>query len=269
MASKAPRLNILGIGVNAVTLDDAVATLAETIESHSHEYVCVVPAHSVMACVRDPSLRPIFNGAGMCTPDGMAIVWLLRLHGHREVSRVYGPDLMLAVCERSLAAGWSHFFLGGATGVAEELVLHLEKRCPGLRVAGVLSPPFRPFSAAEDDEMIARINATGPDIVWVALGSPNQERWMAEHEGKLSAPVMVGVGAAFDFLSGRKAQAPRWMQRSGLEWLFRWADEPLRLFPRYARYPLFAVLVLAQALGLVRYETGDAGARGHARGGTP
>jgi N-acetylglucosaminyldiphosphoundecaprenol N-acetyl-beta-D-mannosaminyltransferase len=269
VASKSPRLNILGVGVNAVTLEDAVATMADTIESRVREYVCVVPAHSVMDCVEDPSLKPVFNGAGMCTPDGMAIVWLLKLHGYRHVSRVYGPDLMLRVCERSLAEGWPHFFLGGATGVAEELAHRLGARFPGLRVAGTLSPPFRPLSPTEDDEMVALINASRPDIVWVGLGSPKQEHWMAEHVGRIAAPVMVGVGAAFDFLSGRKVQAPRWVQRSGLEWLFRWADEPLRLFPRYVRYPLFAVLVAAQAAGLRHYEIGDPTARGNQRGVGP
>ena len=269
MISKAPRLNILGVGVNALTLEDAVVTIGDTIESRLREYVCVVPAHSVMDCVRDPSLRQVFNGAGMCTPDGMAIVWLLKLHGHRRVSRVYGPDLMLAVCERSIAAGWRHFFLGGAAGVADELVLHLDNRYPGLRVAGTLSPPFRQLSATEDDELVALINASRPDIVWVGLGSPKQERWMAAHAGKISAPVMIGVGAAFDFLSGHKVQAPRWMRQSGLEWLFRWAEEPLRLFPRYVRYPLFAALVAAQAVGLNRYDIGEAPADGDQHPGAP
>lgn len=269
MASRAPRLNILGVGVNAVTLADAVATIGGTIASRGREYVCVVPAHSVMDCVRDRSLAPVFNGAGMCAPDGMSIVWLLQLHGYRNASRVYGPDLMAAVCERSLATGWRHFLLGGAEGIADQLASRLAQRYPGLVVAGTLSPPFRPLSQAEDDEMVERINAGRPDVVWVGLGSPKQERWMAEHAGRISAPVMVGVGAAFDFLSGHKAQAPRWVQRSGLEWLFRWAEEPRRLFPRYARYPLFAVLVLAQAIGLVRYDISDPPTAGYQPPGDP
>ena len=254
MPSRAPRLNILGVGVNALTLADAVATIGATVASRGREYVCAVPAHSVMECVRDRALAPVFNGAGMCTPDGMSIVWLLRLHGYRNVTRVYGPDLMTAVCERSLEAGWRHFLLGGTPGVAADLAAELARRYPGLTVAGELSPPFRAVSPSEDDEIVERVNATRPDIVWVGLGSPKQERWMAEHKGRISAPVMVGVGAAFDFLSGHKAQAPRWVQRSGLEWLYRWAEEPCRLFPRYARYPLFAALVLAQAVGLAHWE---------------
>ncbi len=252
MAPTAPRANILGVGVSAVTLDGAVATLGEAIAARSGGYVCVVPAHSVMDCVRDPSLRPVFNGATMCTPDGMGIVWLLKLHGHRDVTRVYGPDLLLAACERSLATGWRHFFLGGDPGVAEELASRLAGRYAGLQVAGCLAPP-RDSSPAEDAANIATIDAARPDIVWVGLGSPKQERWMAAHAGRVAAPVMVGVGAAFDFISGRKPQAPRWVQRSGLEWLFRWVNEPRRLSPRYRRYPLFALLVAAQALGLARY----------------
>jgi N-acetylglucosaminyldiphosphoundecaprenol N-acetyl-beta-D-mannosaminyltransferase len=263
--SRAPRLNVLGVGIHAITLEGAVDTIADTIESRQREYVCVVPAHSVMDCVGDPSLRPVFNGAGMCTPDGMALVWLLKLRGHREVSRVYGPDLMLAVCQRSIAAGWRHFFVGGGAGIADELARRLEHRHPGLQVAGTHSPPFSPVSSVEDDEMVMRINASRPDVVWVGLGSPKQERWMAEHAGRVSASVMVGVGAAFDYLSGHRAQAPRWMQRSGLEWLFRWAGEPLRLTPRYVRYPLFAVLVAAQVVGLTRYEIGGPPAAADAR----
>lgn len=253
MPPTAPRVNLLGLGVSAVTLEGAVAEIAGAIASRSREYVCVVPAHSVMDCVRDPSLRPVFNGASMCTPDGMGVVWLLKLHGHRNVTRVYGPDLMLATCAQSLATGWRHFFLGGAPGVAEELASRLAERFRGLQVAGHLSPPFRPLSAAEDAEVVATVNTARPDILWVGLGAPKQERWMAAHAGRISAAVMVGVGAAFDFLSGRKPQAPRWVQRSGMEWLFRWAREPRRLWPRYGRYPLFALLVAAQALGLARY----------------
>ena len=253
MLDTSVRVNILGVGVSAVTLDAAVAEIGDAVAARTAAYVCVVPAHSVMDCVRDPLLRPVFNRAMMCTPDGMAIVWLLRMHGHHAVTRVYGPDLMAAVCERSLSTGWRHFFLGGAPGVAEELAERLAARYPGLQFAGHDSPPFRALSDAEDAALVAEVNATRPDIIWVGLGAPKQERWMASHVGRVRAPVMVGVGAAFDFLSGHKAQAPRWVQRGGLEWLYRWAREPRRLFPRYGRYPLFALLVAAQAVGLARF----------------
>ncbi len=245
-----PRANILGVRVSAVDMEAVVAAFDAWILERQRRYVCVTPAHSIMDCRDDPALRQIFNASGLATPDGMAIVWLLRLHGHRQVRRVYGPDLLLAACERSLTTGWRHFFCGGAAGVAEELARRLGHRYPGLEVVGTASPPFRPPSPAEEEQLVATINAAQPDIVWVGLGSPKQERWMAAHRQRLEAPVLVGVGAAFDFLSGRQRQAPRWVQRCGLEWLFRWMREPRRLAPRYRRYPLFALLALAQLLRL-------------------
>jgi N-acetylglucosaminyldiphosphoundecaprenol N-acetyl-beta-D-mannosaminyltransferase len=206
-----------------------------------------------MDAYRDPELRRIFNASGMTTPDGMAIVWLLRLQGHRRVSRVYGPDLMLEVCRAGVAKGYRHFLYGGDEGVANRLAQALVERFPGLRIAGTHTPPFRALTDDEDLQVIAKINASGADIVWVGLSTPKQEWWMAGHLGKIDAPVMVGVGAAFDFLSGRKPQAPLWIQRSGLEWLFRLATEPRRLWPRYRQYPLFVVLAVAQLLGLKRF----------------
>lgn len=234
-----------------------MAQALETIESwvaqRHPNYICVTPAHGVMDCQRDPSLRRIFNSSGLTTPDGMAIVWLLKLHGYAHVSRVYGPDLMLAVCEQSVQRGYRHFLYGGAPGVAEALAAKLQARLPGLQIAGVYSPPFRPLTPDEDRAVVQQINAAQTDIVWVGISTPKQERWMSEHLGQLTAPVMVGVGAAFDFLSGRKKQAPRWMQRSGLEWLFRLATEPRRLWRRYLQYPRFVVLVLAQLAGFKQY----------------
>jgi N-acetylglucosaminyldiphosphoundecaprenol N-acetyl-beta-D-mannosaminyltransferase len=184
----------------------------------------------------------------------MPLVWLSRLHGHGHVTRVYGPDLMLALCEHSLLKGYKHFFYGGGEGVPELLSNNLRRRFPGLRVVGGYSPPFRSLSGAEDERVVAAINEADPDIVWIGLSTPKQERWMTEHVGQLTAPVLIGVGAAFDFHSGLKRQAPRWMQRSGLEWLFRLATEPKRLWRRYfMNNPLFVLRVLQQALGLKRY----------------
>jgi N-acetylglucosaminyldiphosphoundecaprenol N-acetyl-beta-D-mannosaminyltransferase len=207
-----------------------------------------------MDCFWNHSLRKLFNESGLTTPDGMSIVWLLKFHGYRNVSRVYGADLMLEVCRISEDKRWRHFFYGGAPGVADALADRLLARFPKLQIAGKYSPPFRPLTVAEDIDVRQRIAASHADIVWVGISSPKQEQWMAEHIGKLSAPVLIGVGAAFDFLSGRKRQAPRWVQRSGLEWLFRLATEPGRLWRRYAQYPLFVVLVLLQAIGLTRYD---------------
>ena len=250
---KVHRANILGVGVSALNMTMALEVIEGWIERREPHYVCVTGVHGVMESQRDENLRRIHNRAGLVTPDGMPLVWLSRLKGFRHVERVYGPDLMLALCERSAAKGYRHFFYGGAEGVPEQLASVLQKRFPGLQVAGTFSPPFRPLTPEEDDQIIQMINEAAPDIVWVGLSTPKQERWMAEHVGRLTAPVLIGVGAAFDFLTGRKPQAPRWMQRAGLEWLFRLLTEPRRLWRRYlTNNPLFVALVVLQALGVRR-----------------
>ncbi len=244
------RENILGVEVSAINLSQALAVIDGWIENRQSNYVCVTPAHGIMECQRDPTLRGIFNRSGLTTPDGMSVVWLLKLRGHRHVDRVYGPDLLEAVCELSLSRGWRHYFYGGAPEVVEMLVSRLQARFPGLGVVGSYSPPFRPLTDEEDQAIIQEINAVDPDIVWVGISTPKQERWMAAHLDQLSAPVLIGVGAAFDFLSGKKSQAPRWIQRSGLEWFYRLVSEPRRLWRRYAEYPYFVWLVIAQSFGL-------------------
>jgi N-acetylglucosaminyldiphosphoundecaprenol N-acetyl-beta-D-mannosaminyltransferase len=247
------RVEVLGLGISAVNLPLAVAAIDDWVARREPVYVCVAAVHSVMGCLRDPPLLRVFNASGMTTPDGMPLVWLSRLAGHRHVERVYGPDLMLAVCQHSIAKGWRHFFCGGAPGVAEDLAVRLTERFPGLAVAGVFTPPYEDMPSSEEEGLARRINKARADVVWVGLGTGRQEYWMSRFRGRLVAPVLLGVGAAFDFLSGRKPQAPRWIQRSGLEWLFRLASEPRRLWPRYRQYPLFVVLVLAQLLGLRKY----------------
>jgi N-acetylglucosaminyldiphosphoundecaprenol N-acetyl-beta-D-mannosaminyltransferase len=246
-------VNVLGVNISPVSLVQAVETIAGWIESRQSRTVTVTPAHAVMDAYEDADLRRIFNASGMTTPDGMAIVWLLRLHGHRQVSRVYGPDVMLEVCRSGLAKGYRHYLYGGGEGVAELLARKLMQRLPGLQVAGMHTPPFRDTMELEDADAVERINAAGPDVVWVGLSTPKQERWMAAHLGRVNAPVMVGVGAAFDFLSGRKRQAPLWVRRSGLEWLFRLASEPRRLWPRYRRYPAFVWMAALQLLKVRRF----------------
>jgi N-acetylglucosaminyldiphosphoundecaprenol N-acetyl-beta-D-mannosaminyltransferase len=238
MPSDAPthaRVDVLGVPVSALTMHLAVETIAGWVASRAREYVCVTGVHGVMESLRDESLRAIHARAGMVTPDGMPLVWLARRAGHREVERVYGPDLMLAVCAASQSRGWRHFFYGGAPGVADTLARRLQSRFPALAVAGTYCPPFRDLLPTERDAIARRINRTTPDIVWVGLSTPKQERWMAAQAGRLTAAVLVGVGAAFDFHAGLKRQAPAWMQRSGLEWLFRLATEPRRLWRRYLR----------------------------------
>lgn len=229
---------------------EAVERIERAIEGWDHGYVCVAAAHSVMACLREESLRRVFNRSMMTTPDGMPLVWLARAKAGRPVERVYGPDLVLAVCEHSLSKGFRHFFYGGGPGVAELLVTRLSDWYAGLEIAGIYSPPYRPLTLEEDSQIVRQIDGSGADIVWVGLGTGKQEHWMADHLGRVQAPVMIGVGAAFDLLSGRKPQAPRWMQRAGLEWLFRLGSEPRRLWRRYVEYPRFVALVLAQLTGM-------------------
>jgi N-acetylglucosaminyldiphosphoundecaprenol N-acetyl-beta-D-mannosaminyltransferase len=248
------RVDLLGVQISAINMPQAVSAIGTWIGEKQAHYVCVTPAHAVMDCYDHPELRALYNASGMTTPDGMAVVWWLRWHGQRQVERVYGPDLTLAVCQRSLETGWRHYFYGGGPGVAAELARSLQTRFPGLQVAGVYAPPFGPLNPEEDRSVSAQIAASGADIVWVGLGAPRQEVWMSEHLGRVGAPVLVGIGAAFDFLSGRKRQAPRWIQRSGLEWLFRLFSEPRRLWRRYVLgYPRFVILAALQAFKELTY----------------
>jgi N-acetylglucosaminyldiphosphoundecaprenol N-acetyl-beta-D-mannosaminyltransferase len=242
-----PRVNVLGVGVSAINMPIALATIERWIDTREQHYVCITGVHGVMESQRDEALRRIHNRAGLVTPDGMPMVWLSRVNGQRHVTRVYGPDLMLAVCARSEPRADRHFFYGGADGVVDCLVERLCRRFPMLKVVGSYTPPFRALTAAEDADVVRRINDANPDIIWVGLSTPKQEEWMAEHVGRVRAPVLIGVGAAFDFHAGLKKQAPRWMQRAGLEWLFRLATEPRRLWRRYlANNPAFVWRVCLQ-----------------------
>ena len=248
------RANILGVGVSSLDMPAAVATIEQWISRREQHYVCITSVHGVIESQYDESLRCIHNNAGMVTPDGMPLVWVSRMMGFHRTSRVYGPDLMLAVCERAQQRGFSHFFYGGGPGVPQRLIERLSRLYPALRVAGSYSPPFRQLTPEEDRHVVEQINSSGADIVWVGLSTPKQERWMAAHVEKLNAPVLVGVGAAFDFNAGLKRQAPQWMRKSGLEWTFRLATEPRRLWYRYLKSnPTFLLLIGMQLLGLKTY----------------
>ena len=245
-----PRYNVLGVGVSALTLAQARDLVLGVRGTPRRGYVCVCTAHGISEANADPALRKIFNESWLTTPDGMPLVWL----GPRGVERVYGPDLMLAVCDAGRATGLTHYFCGGTPGVAEELQAKLCARFPGLAVAGTFTPPFRPLNAEETAALRADVARARPDVVWVGLSTPKQERFMAEHWRTLEAGVLIGVGAAFDFHSGRVRQAPRWIQHSGFEWLFRLCTEPRRLGLRYLKTtPLFVLRVLAQRSGLKKY----------------
>jgi N-acetylglucosaminyldiphosphoundecaprenol N-acetyl-beta-D-mannosaminyltransferase len=254
-AAASNRFNVLGVKVSAVTPESAVRELHRHVEESRRIYVCVSGVHGVIESLGDDNLRSIHNGAGLVTPDGMPLVWVGRLLGIGGIERVYGPELMLNVCRYGLAHRYRHYFYGGSPGVADELARRLRIRFEGLCVAGTYSPPFGEISAALDEEIVERINAARPDVVWVGLSTPKQERWMAAHRSRLTAPILAGVGAAFDFNAGLKKQAPAWMQRSGLEWLFRLSTEPRRLWRRYLRVnPLFVYHITLQLTGLRRYD---------------
>lgn len=253
-AAEPARVNVLGVGVSAINPALALETISQWIGRGERHYVCVSGVHGVMESQRDDAIRRIHNAAGLVTPDGMPLVWLLRLAGHRGAARVYGPDLMLALLDRSQQRGWRHYLYGASEATLAKLRVEIGRRFPRAQIVGSWSPPFRPLTQAEDLEAVERINASGADIVWIGLSTPKQERWMAEHRALLRAPVLLGVGAAFDFHAGRVRQAPALLQRSGLEWLFRLAMEPRRLWRRYLRNnPAFVMLLLAQKTGLRRW----------------
>jgi N-acetylglucosaminyldiphosphoundecaprenol N-acetyl-beta-D-mannosaminyltransferase len=248
------RVNVLGVGISVLNLRTARDAVAAAVRERRKGWICVTGVHGVMEAQDDEGFRKILNGAFLCTPDGMPMVWAGRLAGHREMGRVYGPDLMLDLCAWGETAGCRHFFYGGAEGVAELLAEKLKAKFPGLEVVGTFTPPFRALNEAEEKQLQEQVRAARPDIFWVGLSTPKQERFMAEFLPRLDATLMIGVGAAFDFHSGRVRQAPRWMQRSGLEWLYRLGCEPRRLAKRYFRNnPLFVLKFSGQMTGLKKY----------------
>ncbi|MSU69869.1 MAG: glycosyltransferase [Opitutaceae bacterium] len=250
MSNPPSRYNVLGVGVSALTLAQACELVLGVRGTTRRGYVCLGTAHGLTEARADPALRRIYNASWLTTPDGMPLVWL----GPRGVQRVYGPDLLLAVCAAGRATGLRHYFFGGTPGVAEELREKLCARFPGLQVVGTFTPPFRPLAPGETAALRIAVARARPDVIWVGLSTPKQERFMAEHWQSLEAGVLIGVGAAFDFHSGRVRQAPRWIQRSGFEWLFRLCMEPRRLGLRYLKTnPLFVLRVLAQWSGLKKY----------------
>jgi N-acetylglucosaminyldiphosphoundecaprenol N-acetyl-beta-D-mannosaminyltransferase len=248
------RVNVLGVGISALNLPGALAEITAAIAARRKGYICVTGVHGVMEAQSDESFRVILNNAFLCTPDGMPMVWVGKMNGHAEMRRVYGPDLMLDICAWSENSPCRHFFFGGAPGVAELLAEKLKARFPKMQIAGTFTPPFRRLNPDEEKELQQKVRAARPDIFWVGLSTPKQEKFMAEYLPKLEVTLMVGVGAAFDFLSGRVKQAPRWMQRSGLEWFYRLCSEPRRLAGRYFKNnPLFVAKIAGQLSGLKKY----------------
>jgi len=250
-AQNIERVNVLGVGISVLNPGCCVQAMREALRRKTKGYICITGVHGVMESQDDPEVKAIHNQAFLVTPDGMPMVWMGRLAGKPEMARVYGPDLLLDMCG---VPGVRHFFYGGSNGVAQQLKANLEHRFPGVQIVGVYEPPWRQLTLEEQASLARQVHETRPDVLWVGLSTPKQERFMAEYLPKLEVTLMVGVGAAFDFHSGRLKQAPRWMMRYGLEWLYRVYREPRRLWRRYLRNnPRFLVLALTQKLGFKKY----------------
>jgi N-acetylglucosaminyldiphosphoundecaprenol N-acetyl-beta-D-mannosaminyltransferase len=223
---------VLNASIDVISWSDTLRTIRGWANRHESRYVCICNVHSVVTATQDAEFERVINEADLATPDGAPIAWMLRRLGFSHQQRINGPDLMLRYCEQAALCGESVFLYGGTPETMRRLQPALRERFPALEIAGAISPPFRPLTPAEDAEVIAAINASKAGTVWVSLGCPKQEKWMAAHRHRIHA-VMIGVGAAFDYHAGTTERAPLWMQNHGLEWLHRMASEPGRLSGRY------------------------------------
>lgn len=254
-SSRHPEFSVLGVRINAIQIPGAIAQMADWIARRDAcRFIAVTGMHGVTEANHDPSFKRALHAAHLVVPDGMPLVWLGRRQGFSLARRVYGPELMFRFWAETSGRGYRHFFYGGAPGVAETLAGKLTAQFPGHAIVGALSPPYRPLTPEEDRATVSAIEASRPDILWVGLGTPKQERWMFEHYQQLHAPVLIGVGAAFDLLTGRVRRAPSWMSEHGLEWLFRLSQEPGRLWRRYLIYGSeFAILALLELCALKKF----------------
>ena len=254
LVSDCPGYKVLGVRVHAVQIPDVVAEMEGWIANRSRcHFIAVTGMHGVTEAQHDPKFKKILNSADLVVPDGMPLVWLGRFHGRKLRRRVYGPELMESFFQATRSK-YRHFFYGGLPGVSTRLGQLMREKYE-IKVVGEYSPPFRALSPQEDDEVVARIHAAQPDIIWVGLSTPKQERWMYEHRTRLRVPVAVGVGAAFDLNSGSAKQAPRWMREHGLEWSFRLLQEPRRLWRRYLVYGSeFVWSVASELLSLRQFD---------------
>ncbi len=244
------RMNILGVPLDAQRFEEAITLLVQWSRDEGKRYVCTCPVYTLMQARENPQVLAALNGAAMIAADGMPLVWVQQRRGQAEAERVYGPDMLLALCEQTAGSGIRHYFYGGLPGVPEQLTAHLRRLFPALEIVGYEAPPMSEIGATVDSVVVERLNRAGAHVIWIGLGSPKQDIWMAQYRPLLDAQLLIGVGAAFDFVAGTKAQAPRWMQRSGLEWLFRLVQEPGRLWRRYVIYNtrfLWALLREARA----------------------
>jgi N-acetylglucosaminyldiphosphoundecaprenol N-acetyl-beta-D-mannosaminyltransferase len=234
VAADVPHRDLLGVPVAMVDYDRAMAVMDELVETRERGYVCAAPVHALMEARDHPEVLDALSGSTLVVPDGMPLVWAANLLGEDLRDRVYGPELMLRYSDRCAERGYRVWLYGGRDqGSLVQLALSMRRRHSGIKIVGGYSPPFRPLTEEEERDVAQQINEARPDVLWVGIGVPKQEKWMARMRDRLDVPVMCGVGAAFDFHAGRISMAPRWMQERGLEWIYRIAQEPRRLLPRY------------------------------------
>ncbi len=227
-----PTVNILGVEIAAIDMDWLLKFTEKHIKDLKGDYICVSNVHTTVTAFEDPEYRAVQNGGILAIPDGGPLSSVGRKRGAENMSRTTGPSYMEEILKISEEKGYSHFFYGSTEETLDKLKDRLQKDHPGLTIAGMMSPPFRALTEAEDEAIVQQINDTHPDFVWVALGAPKQEKWMAAHQGCVNG-LMVGVGAAFDYDAGNIKRAPKWMQKANLEWLYRLLQDPKRLFTRY------------------------------------
>src|SRR5260370_5345540 len=245
------RVNVLGVGIHGLNLKAAVGLMESAVVSKRRGYVCVTDVRAVIEAQDDPKSRDVLNNSLLTVPDGRPTVWVGRLQGYARMNQVAGPDLILKFCELSSQKGYTQFFYGGAPGVAERLRDSLSRRYPGLKVVGTYTPPFRPLTESEENEVSELLAQLKPDVTWIGLGAPKQEFFMAQHVGRFDSTLMVGVGAAFDMHTGRISDAPQWLKPLGLSWLHRLIQEPQMLWKRYLKCnPRFLCPISLQPLGL-------------------
>jgi N-acetylglucosaminyldiphosphoundecaprenol N-acetyl-beta-D-mannosaminyltransferase len=228
---------VLGVPLALTDYQRTLDWIDSMVDARERGYICVCNVHAVMASEEDPELRASLLGSSVNVPDGQPLVWAINALGHSLAGRVYGPELMSRACARAATTQQRLYLYGGRNqGALVQLALNLRQRYPGVKIVGGYSPPHRPLACEEEDAVVDEINRSRADVVWVGIGVPKQEKWMASMRDRLEAPVLVGVGAAFDFHAGLVPQAPNWIQEAGLEWAYRLAHEPRRLWRRYLRY---------------------------------
>jgi len=249
-----PFANVLGVQVDALEMRTALARIHDLLRTGRQGYVCAVGVHGVMEAQRNPTVAAAFAGASLSVPDGMPTAWVGRLQGHSHMERVAGPDLMLEVFRRPEFAHCRHFLYGGVAGVAEDLAAKLRTRFPATRIVGTFTPPFRDLTTTEFRELQKRVSVARPDIIWVGISTPRQELFMRKYLSRLDTRLMFGIGAAFDFHTGRIQDCPDWVKKAGLQWFHRLVQEPRRLGRRYLRNnPAFLWKIALQLIGLRKY----------------